>query len=420
MVRRRPVIRTAGATSPRRWGIREKWQWTTLILLALLPLIPTLDSPVSIVFGLSFGVLILKNLRTRPRYRTTPASTYLLAAFYFLSLISLITATGQGTEFAVWLRGLIPFLFLTSYTCLQGFGSLDDLQDALDGIQLAACIWAAKILVVCGPALIDVMTGQLGRLTYASADTLIPFGLIGYLVALTNPSPRFSRFRWPLLGLFAVLVVTCAYRSHLILCALVTLAYLYRSGSIVLMRVVLAAAFAAFLAAVFAGDTVLALWSKIWIRFEIAINASDMGARGGEIQYAWGAFLKSPIWGNGLGHQVPVEVVHSNLNAADLEIERESAGYIHNVVLYMLMDLGVPGLLAYSLFVLVPICRALKSLHRHDPVHDIQFSAMSTAACLLIYTTCQAAFRLVQFNVVLGLLVAIVCVSEKLQGRPRK
>lgn len=349
-----------------------------------------------------------------------PAAIIFLGLFYGLVFLSLFVAQHQGTALTTWLRGLVPFLFLMSTFCYRGFRTVDDLQDVIDCVQAAACVWALKILATCSPAIWQVLTGQLGRLTYASLDTLVPFGLIGYLLALTNPSARFARYRLLMLGGFGLLVVTCAYRSHLLLCALATLVVLSRSHPLLLARCALGVLAGGLLVCCcFPAFMETSLWDNVGARFRDALESDDLGTRGHEIEYAWNEFLSSPFWGHGLGHQVPVEVIFDFSVSQDVGGEEESVGFIHNVWLYMLMDLGLTGFLAYVGYFLVPMLFALRRWRIRDRFHDLQFCAALTVAFLMTYTSCQAAFRLIQFNVVLGLLLAVLSASQPLAGDRR-
>lgn len=400
--------------------IRQKSLWLTGLCLGLLPLIPSASSPISLVFLASFGLLMWVTAREPALEGPAPAAIIFLGLFYGLAFLSLFVAHSQGTAVSTWLRGLVPFLFLVSTLCYRGFRTIEDLQDAIDCLQAATCVWALKIFAMCGPAIVQVLTGQLGRLTYACMDTLIPFGLLGYLLALTNPSLRFARYRLLMLSGFGLLVVACAYRSHILLCVLATVIVLYRSHPLVLVRSALGIC-AVGLAACCCFPTFVetSLWENVGARFQDAMESDDLGTRGYEIEYAWNEFLLSPFWGHGLGHQIPVEVVFDFSASKDAGGDEESVGYIHNVWMYMLMDLGLTGFLAYVGYFLLPVLCAVQNWRIRDRYHDLQFCAAFTVTFLMIYTSCQAAFRLIQFNVVLGLLVAVLCVSPPPAGAKR-
>jgi O-antigen ligase len=269
--------------------------------------------------------------------------------------------------------------------------------------------------VIAGPAILQVMTGRLGRLTYACMDTLIPFGMIGYLVTLTNPSPRFARYRWFLLPMFALFVVICAYRSHIVICALATVIVLWRRHPAILVRALGGCAALVAVACWFAGDAIWAVWGNVWARFQ-GSDSDGLGTRAWEIQYAWEQFLASPIWGQGLGHQIPIDVVHDLSDSLSAHLEEDSVGYMHNVWMYMLMDLGLTGMLSYLFAFASPMCGAWRAMKRRGRYEDLQFCLFLTLGLMLLYTSCQAAFRLIQFNVVLGWLLAAFSVPRPAEG----
>lgn len=383
---------------------RRNWMALTCLCLGVLPLIPNLANPTAAAFAVCYVIMILAGLHEPAVPHPAPRGIRFLGLFFGIAFLSGITATWGGIELSRWCRGLIPFLFLTSMLCYRNLCTLEDVQNVIDCIQGAACVWLLKILALSGSAVLDVLKGNLGRLTYECADTLVPFGLIGYILALSNPSPRFGRFRGVLLSAFGLIVLLCAYRSHILLCFFATMVALCRSNPAALLRVAFATGVVMIAALCFAMDTAAVLRDNIAVRFEKALNAEDMGSRGGEIQYAWNQFRSSPIWGHGLGHGIPVDVGHDFHNGPD----GDSVGYIHNLWMYLLMDLGLTGFLAYVGLFLPGILAALPSLRRRDYAHDLRFCALLTVVVMLTYTSCQAAFRLIQFNVVLGLLLAVL------------
>lgn len=140
-------------------------------------------------------------------------------------------------------------------------------------------------------------------------------------------------------------------------------------------------------------------WEAMMRRLSIESLLTD--SRIDEIDFAWQRFLESPLFGKGLGFQLPASVTFPEdvMGQVSIEVIPESAGYMHNVVAYLLMTTGIVGLLLYLLPILLVLVPAL---NRRD---HIGRAALFALAALLIFANFSAVFRLVQFSL---LLVAVL------------
>jgi len=371
---------------------------------ALLPLVPDKLTFQTASFSATFGVLWLFWLTQPCRDSTSRRASLALGLFLLAVFFSCPIAIANGTSFGEWLRGCTPFLFLSIFYTLASARGATDALFILNALQGAALVWAVKILVVSSGQLSFLFSGTLDRLTYVTLDTLIPFGLLGFIVSLYNPSRFARRWRVVCVALFAFLILACAYRSQIVLCALATLGHPRLRRYFPLIALVAVVASTLPLGEVFPTSDVGPFGSVAsrFHRLSEIRRFEDLGTRAHEIRCAFGLFLESPIWGNGLGCPVPTYYVY----------ESAYHRYIHNVWLYLLMDMGLIGLTFYVLF----LVKSLRPTAGSDL--DPQAKALSRAQrCarmsivgLILYATCQAAFRGIQFNLMLAAL-SIVATS---------
>ena len=121
-------------------------------------------------------------------------------------------------------------------------------------------------------------------------------------------------------------------------------------------------------------------------------------------------FARSPVVGNGLQFPVPIAVTYFGRPDSDIGDLGSTVGYLHNVWVYLLMDLGVVGLLAYVGCFAAAVLQARRMDWRKLRISN-RFAAVALIAILLLYCTVEAAFRQVQTNLILGLAAAILAKS---------
>lgn len=384
-----------------------------IVQSALLPLVPDEWNIQSIGFAATFAMLWIVSLGNATIATTARWAGIALGMFFISVFFSYPIAVTNGIPSAEWLRGCVPFSFLSTFFVLGTAKGEEDSLFILDSLQIAALCWAVKILVVSAGDVNSLLSGAIARLTYVTLDTLIPFGFLGFILSLYNPSSFASRFRAGFIALFGVLVFACAYRSQIVLCAAATVAHpqIYRRLPVVGLAVLLL--IVPFGAVVSWSES--SMLSNIAARFERVSEIrtfDDMGTRAHELRSALSLFLASPIYGNGLG--CPVPGVYTG--------ESDYYRSIHNVWFYLLMDLGLIGCGSYVLFVIASLWR-----HGENRAHPRLNEYVRARRCakivmgvLLLYTSCQAAYRGIQFNLMLAAaaVVATAPFSPKFGSMP--
>lgn len=374
----------------------------TIILSALMSYVPDEIHWTSVAFSLAFGLLFLCNvLAPSPGLLRAPTAKYLLL-FFAAVAVSFPNAMVNGVSPSAWLRGAIPFVFLSTHFFA---GPVDDRVDArylIDTLQIAAAVWAAKILLIAAPELGHVASGSIGRLTYIAEDTLIPYGLLGFVLSLFNPSPVARKWQRVSAAIFLFIIILCGYRSQLLICGVVFLIYLVRSNATTALSWILAFAV---LAPVAGTAFSPAFAGGIARRFQSVFEEGAESRRYLEVRFAAESAMNNLALGNGLGAPVPIDAFDPgyNLDWANTE----AVAYIHNVWFYFLMDLGVPGMLFFCAFVFLPLWCSWRSRRSDDEHSCLRVCAGVAIAALLAYTSCQAAFRGIQFNLMLATLTAV-------------
>lgn len=377
-----------------------------MVLAALLPFVPDLLSPLSVFFSLSFGIIIFLRLGKAALSHRFEVGTPGIALFFFcLSiLLSGPVALANNVAFSEWLRGLIPFLFLSTYFALAPIRTENDARFVLNTLHLAAVVWLIKIMAIVFINFDQILSG-LGRLTYLTMDLTLPYSLIGLVLSLFNPDPRTVKWRGILTAAFLVIIIGSGYRSIIILALVILLIYLYRQPLLKRITLVLLLSLLFTTLLLFIGET--PFWQDLMLRFQNLWQELSL-SRAIEIRYALLQFARSPILGNGLGYQVPVEIIHAGNWGIITQLTVNTVGFLHNVWAYLLMDLGLVGFVTYFLFVGSALWNGLRNRSNGTFSAQVKYNAAISLTTILMFFTVEASFRLIQSNIIIATLVALL------------
>jgi hypothetical protein len=377
--------------------------FTMMLAAGVMPLVPDEISFFSVFFVVAFAAWCLDALRSRMRGKKpkSRATAIALSVFFASILLSFPIALSNGVPPGEWVRGALPFCFLLVYLLFPALGAKDG-QFVLGTLVFTVLCWLVKNLA---RSLGEFAAGGASRITYLNADFGIPFALVGLPLLLFFVSRR-RPLTSAIFGVcLLLLVIATGYRSQAIIAVALWVAYvaLQRRRRRLIFGVatlaVGAAAFTVFAGSRF-GDEYLARFGD----FESEVQSS----RAVEALYAVQKFRQSPLVGKGLGFPVPIAINSFGVTDAPPPDQPDHVGYIHNVWLYLLMDLGVIGLAAYLALFGSVVMAGLRRKARED----VQIAAAATLVALLIYFTVEAAFRVIQVNLVLGSLCAVLAKSE--------
>ncbi len=135
----------------------------------------------------------------------------------------------------------------------------------------------------------------------------------------------------------------------------------------------------------------------------LSARLTDTGTRDTRLEESQDAlvqFSQSPLIGKGVGYQ---------LERTEFE-ETITAGYVHNQVLYTAMTMGIAGLTIY-IFIVTHWISAMRRLKQANP--DTLPILIACHACILslfVFSLMFAAFRTIQHNYFLGLLLGVIVV----------
>lgn len=392
-----------------------------MLVASLMPYVPELSSPLSLLFSAVFGVLLFVAFA---RVALQPSSGHVgglevaLLLFLVAGVLSLPVALGNEITLGAWARGAVPFVFLVVFYVIAPVRDAARRQYLLNVLHLASVFWLVKIMVISFLGIGQLLGGQISRLTFLTLDLTLPYSLVGLVLSLFNPDPRVARWRMPLSAAFLLIIFLSGYRSQLLIAALVLLVFLYRMPAKVrIMWMVLIAGVVAF---ALVSITQTAFWRDYTTRFVAVSSFYEEDSRMQELRFALGEFAESPILGNGFGNPVPAEVVFGgDVAFVTSEVGKNTVSYIHNVGAYLLMDVGLLGFLAYFSFIGLAVARALRAVRAGSPDSQVRFSAVVGIGALLTFFLIAASFRQIQSNLMVATLVAVAGSAQASLGMRR-
>jgi hypothetical protein len=141
---------------------------------------------------------------------------------------------------------------------------------------------------------------------------------------------------------------------------------------------------------------------------ELLIADSNIFSRIEEILIAYNMFKKNPLLGNGFGikHDIFYDIGFG-------KIRKFTKGYIHNWFFYFLMTSGVVGTLIYSGLYIVPLIRTFKFPY-NSQYALLTLTSMLSLILLNVYSLLFTSFRLITFNIFLGIFISIPPVLHSL------
>ncbi len=363
------------------------------VLIGLLPFVPSPGSLVSIIFITSYIASAAMSLLTHfPRAVMDKTAILAIIIVFILMPLNFLVSNTAEVSLSSFGRAIVPFLFLLSYTFAIQLRSIS-VKHVENLLLIASVVWAIKILVVFPQDFVDSLIGQLARLTYVASDMLVPFGMIGFILTIFSESIRGAK-RFSLLLLFFLLIVASGYRSHILIIAAAAI-FKYR-------RIYSAKNFFMLSAFLVLGSAYLIINPEYvdMMKDRIHSSAGD-NVREAEMDYAFERFSDRPIFGNGLGHPIPVSLTRTG-STLD-KFETDSVPYIHNFLGYVLMDLGIIGFVLFCAL-LVPIVVTSTNqviFHRNRSIEGVWFCLISILLNFLV----SASFRQIQMWVVISFLM---------------
>lgn len=379
----------------------------TVVLAALMPSVPEPTNPIAIAFSLSFALLFshwaLGRLVAGKLPKTMVGAWLVL--FVSLTAISLPIALLYETPAALWLRGAIPFFFLLVFFPAYHLAQRNA-HWVLDAVHASTVVWLVSTAMASASAVPAVLSGEVQRITHATeawSAFQLPYAMVGLAITLFHPASWLRAVRWPLAGAFMLMPLLAVSRGQIAAVLVIWLYYIVRLPRPARRRAVLPALALGAAAALLLWQSAL---SDALVQRFAAMDEGSESSRLLELRYAMGQFLEAPLLGKGLGHQIPADVTFAGDLEAIAKAGVDSVGYMHNVVGYLLMNLGLTGLIAYLGFVVSALSPSrTMDTELHKPLWR---TAAVCVLALLWWGSIQASFRLIQSNVLLAIGVAVL------------
>lgn len=368
--------------------------------LGLLSFVPELGAANSLFFLLASGILLVVIAQDRKGALGLDAiGLFVLAFIAFVLPINAIMGIMSGMSANEIFRGIVPFLMLFFYVLLYQLP--ENWISKLPNLILLSClVWAVQVVAFNFGSLTAVITGDIARLTYASSAMLIPLGIVGFTFGLySNRMPNY--FRFPLVGLFLILIFVSGYRSQLLLAVAVAV---FRFRTVYNPKALF-------------GLSILGIAASLYVLynpdyFTYLIDrfnySSGDTVRSLEIDFALNAFSQSPVFGNGAGFPVPVELTRPP-SAQELFVDA-FVPYIHNLTAYSLMAFGVFGTTILAIILIAPIAKNSAAIIRSKK--SLTEACWVAAITLIVYFHVSASFRQIQMMIVMTALLAFLSKSR--------
>lgn len=379
-------------------NIKRVMGTVALMALPFLPLVPEPVSISSIIFVTAFagGIFAAVYQAVNQGMNITPPGLMILVALSVLAA-SYPVAAYNSVSVLDWVRGLLPFTALTAYFVFNS----SSLKDVHGKVVISAFFYSVYVLV--SAYLQEGGLTGIVRLSLVSSDSVIPMPLIGFVMALLYPFAK-GYVKALTLIFFVLVIILVGYRSQILIVSVLGAWYLcfHSKGSRGVGLILVAVS--AVLVLIFAEAAV----DAIMYRFTLIGEGGDV-VRQREWQYALTQFFDSPVFGRGLSFPVSVSFTRGEVLSLS-DYDADYVRYVHNVVAYLLMDVGLIGVVAYFLPITLAVWQGWKSVDIH------QKAAALALLCLVAFFMTSASFRQIQSNFLVGLLVALAC--RQLNERP--
>jgi hypothetical protein len=361
-----------------------------IILSALMPYIPDADIGTGI-FAVWFTIFIIYSI---VKYGLFLKDTNTIFAILFLifGLFSYFNLNSNGYGFDQWYRAFFPFTFFILFLFI---GKLDKDQAIFlsKSIFIASLVWLSRILI---EAMISASQGSgvlTNRLTFYVIDSVLIFPFVALtMLLLTNDYPK-GKSKWFFIAIFIYMVVWIGYRAGIVIATIPILFYIFQNS---LNKRYLSLALLLTLISVFYASGIASSLGLL-DRFS-NLSGESGGSKASEWRYAMDIFLQSPLFGKGLGWQVPGYLAYIGVDTTGIVLP-STVGYVHSAFAYMAMNMGLLGLVSYYGMISPRIIK----------INDDAYKKFSTIAMIVIILFCltQVAFRTIQTIIIIVALIKI-------------
>jgi O-antigen ligase len=370
------------------------------------------------------ALLVLAFLR--PQRRTWGGGAGIaLAAFLGLLLVASGLALLDGrvalTDVFNWARPFAPLTFF--YVVVRLFPRPEQRRLLLTGAAVLAAVAGGIALVAAlgssigdtlkggNDAIVKEEEGAAGLLRVRLAGLSLAYALFWYAVVRTATAAAGRRWRWTLLLSGMAIAIAISFNRNMWLGLLAGLALMaVAAGPFFRRRLAFAGAIslaAIVLIAVFGSATESRVLEPVVKRGATLFNpgrveaSSSLTDREKETHVAWPVAKRHPLLGIGPGVEFGVYETEF-VGPHSLRVEPQL--FLHNQYLYLMLICGLPGLIAFVLFLAIPAVRAL----RRAPLDPAIAACGVAIAMIMISAVVAIYFSVEDMTAVLGLLTGVI------------
>ncbi len=381
------------------------------------------------------GLLFLAVVR--PRRQTWGGAPGLALAAFLAMLalaggLALLDGRAPLTDIFNWAR---PFGLLTFfYVVVRLFPEPRERRLLLTGgVVIAAAAGVVALIVALGAGFGDTLSGggetiikeeegAAGLLRVRLAGLSMAYALFWFAVVRLLSAGRGKRLGWGLALAGMAVAIAISFNRNMWLGLLAGLTLMMVVGG-PFVRNRLTAAIAVSIAglallASFGSATDSRVLEPVVQRGSTLFNprkvqqSSSLTDRGQETRVAWPKAQRQPVTGIGPGVEFGVynlEFVGPN------SVKVEPQLFLHNQYLYLLLICGVPGLIAFLLFLGIPVLRSF----RRTPT-DAAITACGVGIAMIMISSIVAIYFSVEdMTTVLGLLAGVIVADSEVRAPDR-
>lgn len=336
--------------------------------IGLMPAAPAELSPSVILGGVVCGGgvgLAIAAMGERGRFHDLAQSKIFrsFAVYLVLCLLSFLVASLEGTSLPDYLKGLGPNLILLGFVGMLVAFRSERIQPSWLIMLIILCAVITGVRVVTEAALVLVRgldLSGLTRLSQLSIDALSPIFVLGALsgIALLHYQKKHRGLIIAAVVFLSSISLFSGSRAHVLTYVVGLFLFSFLEKKLSKRMFLLVACLALFMVIII---------QVVGINpFSILAEriGDDESGRINEYFYAFSKFIESPVWGVGLGYQVPTEAVYGTTSSqflAAYAMLTPTVGYLHNYFMFLLMDMGITGLLAYLSILAFALCTLWRS-----------------------------------------------------------
>lgn len=367
-----------------------------LLALSAMSYVPSLEQMSLLVFIVAYMCFALFGFFCSGWWKSVSLSCLSLSILVLLAVVVnyFMSALG-GISAAKWFRSFASILFFATLLFAPFYVRLLGVRKVCL-MLLFSCFSYCFFLFVFNPDKFYEFMRVGGRLTFYLKDSVVPYPYVGVMLAVLLPGVGIA-LRALLVGVFLFFVFAVGYKLQILFLFgfFLFLVFCYPG--------VIRKLFASLLL-MFTLVTVFFLADDYIIQRFSSIGGGGDQVRMLEIEYAWSIFQSNPLWGGGLGLEVPLSDTRPNYAEQGDLWESDSVSYIHNFPLYLLMVGGVTFFVLFLVLVRSAGILSLRNLRSQDGyIQSVVWCSLG----LIVFFTTSAAFKQVQSIVLLSFFVVI-------------